>query len=203
MFNLREALSWSEAVAAYEAGQRQFTSFLRYPAHPFPGERTCKDCIKGCQLASIDHTNPLSLTARCLCGARLKCGLFEIGVRDKKPKKDRQFDDFTRSAIFKRDLCRCFMCGQGPEQEVEIEADHIVPHCMGGPTTLENGITLCRGCNQAKSGRFDTWFVTRALIHTHMTLEERANGQHADVYAVLRRVANFYIAWRKKVDAAG
>ena len=33
------------------------------------------------------------------------------------------------------------------------EADHIVPHSLGGKDTLENGTVLCRHCNQSKGNR--------------------------------------------------
>ena len=34
---------------------------------------------------------------------------------------------------------------------IHHEFDHIVPHCEGGPTTIENGRALCRNCHKSNN----------------------------------------------------
>jgi 5-methylcytosine-specific restriction endonuclease McrA len=51
--------------------------------------------------------------------------------------------------VFERDDFRCLKCGS----RRNLNADHIHPESKGGPTTLENLQTLCRGCNSRKGAR--------------------------------------------------
>jgi 5-methylcytosine-specific restriction endonuclease McrA len=53
-----------------------------------------------------------------------------------------------RKAVFERDAFRCRQCGD----HHDLCADHIIPECQGGPTTLDNLQTLCRPCNSRKAG---------------------------------------------------
>lgn len=65
----------------------------------------------------------------------------------------RELEDFTpaiKQAIFKRDGFKCVICGRGPKDGVEIQADHIKPKDLGGKATLENGQTLCAQHNFLK-----------------------------------------------------
>lgn len=54
-----------------------------------------------------------------------------------------------RWAVFARDNYTCQRCGSG----LRLEADHIKPYSLGGPTTFENLQTLCHDCNAAKGAR--------------------------------------------------
>jgi 5-methylcytosine-specific restriction protein A len=67
-----------------------------------------------------------------------------------------------RAAVIKRDrdqgITACPLCGQPLDyqnsgQPNSVEADHIIPHKYGGPTTLDNGRAICRHCNQSRGAR--------------------------------------------------
>jgi len=55
-----------------------------------------------------------------------------------------------RTAVLKRDGCRCVKCGASPSQDksVRLEVDHIKADARGGKATMENLQTLCWACNQ-------------------------------------------------------
>jgi hypothetical protein len=66
---------------------------------------------------------------------------------------NRSLEDFTpeqKKQIFERDGYRCVICGRGPTDGIEIQADHIKPKDKGGKATLENGQTLCAQHNFRK-----------------------------------------------------
>lgn len=44
---------------------------------------------------------------------------------------------------------RCLACGEQPDS---LSIGHIIPHCKGGPLTLENVQPLCMPCNR-RQGR--------------------------------------------------
>lgn len=76
-------------------------------------------------------------------------------------KDDRRaFSEAERIAIYRRDNGLCQMCLQEgkPEKECRVpwsqyDADHVVPHSKGGPTTVENAQVLCAHHNRTKSNR--------------------------------------------------
>jgi 5-methylcytosine-specific restriction endonuclease McrA len=49
----------------------------------------------------------------------------------------------VRAAVLERDRYRCTICGSGEG----LEAHHVIAAVDGGPTTLENLITLCETCH--------------------------------------------------------
>lgn len=66
---------------------------------------------------------------------------------------NRELEDFTiaqKAEIFKRDEYRCVICGKGPADGVEIQADHIKPKELGGKAEVINGQTLCAQHNFQK-----------------------------------------------------
>lgn len=66
---------------------------------------------------------------------------------------NRELEDFTTSQkaeIFKRDGYRCVICGKGPADGIEIQADHIKPKELGGKSEIINGQTLCAQHNFQK-----------------------------------------------------
>lgn len=79
---------------------------------------------------------------------------------------DRRFRKKVRPKLrrrcFRRDDWTCQTCGwQGPKNEAEriaaasadrrtLTLDHIIPQSDGGPTTIENLVTSCTACNNAK-----------------------------------------------------
>lgn len=55
-----------------------------------------------------------------------------------------------RYQVLQRDHGRCAMCGRSGK-DVLLHIDHIVPWDRGGPTELDNLVTLCWECNLGKS----------------------------------------------------
>ena len=69
----------------------------------------------------------------------------------------RGFSEAERIAIYRRDHGICQDCrAEGkPDREAmvpwtEYDADHVVPHSLGGRTTVENAQLLCRYHNRAR-----------------------------------------------------
>jgi hypothetical protein len=58
-----------------------------------------------------------------------------------------------RYEILKRDNGRCQLCGQGADNGVTLEVDHILPFSKGGGNGKENLRILCEGCNRGRSNR--------------------------------------------------
>ena len=61
----------------------------------------------------------------------------------------RGFSEEQRVAIYRRDGGRCRECGDAVPFE-SFEADHVLPHVHGGPTTTVNGRLTCLTCNRKK-----------------------------------------------------
>jgi hypothetical protein len=185
-----------EAKKAYESGQRQFYVYPKYPLKRQRAEtRMCDQCAEWCVLVHFDHRENGALVLKCQsCSARMEGGLYDVGIRARVASRDRLFSVQTREEIFKRDSVRCWRCGAVPESD-ELEADHIIPHALGGPTELLNGITLCKSCNCAKSAGYDEEFVTGALVYTHRKFMGITSGGTKATFSVLRSVATSLINW--------
>lgn len=74
--------------------------------------------------------------------------------------EQRVFTEAERIRIYRHDNGLCQMClAEGkPEQEArvpwrEYEADHVIPHSLGGQTDVENAQVLCRHHNRQKGAR--------------------------------------------------
>ena len=53
--------------------------------------------------------------------------------------------------IFQRDDFRCVYCGKSSvEDQVKLEAEHVVPRSLGGQDVAGNLVTSCRECNRSK-----------------------------------------------------
>lgn len=75
---------------------------------------------------------------------------FFMIVNDIEPlDQNREFTEFQRIAIFRRDNEICQECGKKVDWK-DFHADHVVPHSKGGKTTVENGQLLCSVCNLKK-----------------------------------------------------
>lgn len=93
-------------------------------------------------------------------GTNAKTGLqstMEVGsilVIDTKNYLVTDFDysPFDRQSLFKRDRNICAYCGQLFKAS-DLEVEHVVPQCQGGPLTWENTVSACSRCNRAKMGR--------------------------------------------------
>lgn len=57
----------------------------------------------------------------------------------------------TRIAVYERDGNKCSTCGTTEN----LSLDHIHPWSLGGPDTIDNLQTLCRGCNSKKGARVE------------------------------------------------
>lgn len=54
----------------------------------------------------------------------------------------------SKRGVLQRDWYRCAYCGRSA-----VTVDHVHPRCQGGPTTWENLVAACSGCNGRKKGR--------------------------------------------------
>jgi len=68
-----------------------------------------------------------------------------------KPYSKREIGNALRTQVFERDEYACKRCGS----RKSLCADHIVPECKGGATTLDNLQTLCRPCNLKKGWYYE------------------------------------------------
>lgn len=58
----------------------------------------------------------------------------------------------TREILFRRDRNMCAYCG-GVFNTRDLQAEHVVPHAMGGAWSFKNLVTACGACNQRKGCR--------------------------------------------------
>ncbi len=68
---------------------------------------------------------------------------------DRLPKQEVKF---TRHNIFERDKNTCQYCGRVFDRK-DLNLDHVIPRDRGGPTTWENIVCSCVGCNTRKANR--------------------------------------------------
>jgi hypothetical protein len=86
---------------------------------------------------------------------------------DPKYVQEVELFDFApevKEEIFKRDNYRCVVCGRGREDGVEICADHKTPKDKHGPSTVDNGQTLCAEHNLLKKNYSQTELGKRFVI---------------------------------------
>jgi len=93
-------------------------------------------------------------------------------------------EDFTekqKQEIFERDNHRCVICGLGPNDGVEIHADHIIPKDLGGKATLSNGQTLCAKHNFRKKNYQQTESGKKMFIRLY-ELAEESNDEETKIF---------------------
>ena len=64
----------------------------------------------------------------------------------------RNYTNFSRKAVIKRDKSRCQYC-QVLLSAAQITIDHVLPKSQGGITSFLNCVVCCKDCNSKKSSR--------------------------------------------------
>lgn len=124
---------------------------------------------------------------------------------DPRLHRRRDLEDFPpalKHAIFERDGYRCVLCGRGPNEGVELHADHIKPKDLGGKATLANGQTLCSQHNFLKKNFRQTETGKRLFIRL-FELAKTENNEPlrrfaSEVSQVFERNnVNGHIVWKR------
>jgi hypothetical protein len=123
--------SWIKAIHAFCEDRNSDSALLAPPEQPSSGAVSCEPEGKKSEIAV-----PEAILAPL------------IVVR----KTGRSVPDRLRWRVFERDNFTCKACGRDRVNDnVKLEADHIVAWTKGGETVLDNLQTLCRKCNSGKS----------------------------------------------------
>ena len=78
-------------------------------------------------------------------------------------------NSIIRFKVLERDGFKCCYCGRNPiEDNIKLEADHIIPKSKGGKYTMDNLITACNECNNIKKAQI----FSKALVSE---IKERIN----------------------------
>jgi 5-methylcytosine-specific restriction endonuclease McrA len=73
-------------------------------------------------------------------------------------KTQRQIDQQTSWAVYRRDNYSCRYCGA---DDVPLTVDHLVTWEKGGPSTLENLVSSCKKCNRTRGNmEYADWLET-------------------------------------------
>lgn len=92
---------------------------------------------------------------------------FNAKLQPKDSKRD--FDDWQRLAIYRRDKGICKICGrETPFGEGTV--DHITPHSKGGLTIVDNGQWSCIPCNLKKRDSTESEVVPFGSVKEIQTL---------------------------------
>jgi len=86
--------------------------------------------------------------------------LIDNNIEIKEKDTNRAFTEFQRITIYRKGKGLCQQCVREgkPEKEARVswsnyQADHVIPHSLGGQTVLDNGELLCSYHNQSKGAR--------------------------------------------------
>jgi hypothetical protein len=80
---------------------------------------------------------------------RIVVGMPEVESTHPPPYRKAEIPAALRTQVFERDGYRCRHCGT----DEDLQADHIHPEVLGGPTELANLQTLCGPCNLRKGAK--------------------------------------------------
>jgi len=85
----------------------------------------------------------------------LPVGVYVLEADRQSPVHDRRIPDEVRSEVLKRDGYGCRKCGWSHDlwnasDPRHLEPHHIKPHAEGGENSIENLITLCTVCHDAR-----------------------------------------------------
>ena len=109
---------------------------------------------------------------------------------DRLPRQDVKFN---RRNIFARDSNRCQYCGKRFGTS-ELSLDHVIPRSQSGPTTWDNIVTCCIGCNVKKGGRTPD--------QAHMPLVRKPVKPRRSPSVNLRLGDARYASWKQFLDEA-
>lgn len=76
-----------------------------------------------------------------------------IVLKEYKKRKPKRIITPKLKAILVRDMYTCQYCGV-KLSNTSGTRDHVIPESKGGPTTWENLVACCKGCQQKKSNHF-------------------------------------------------
>ena len=93
--------------------------------------------------------------------------------RQKQQKKQsrRTYTQKERSIIYKKDNCKCYLCGKELLYS-EMTLDHVIPLAKGGKDGLENLRCCCTNCNRWKADSYSNDFEGKiSNIYMHQMNE--------------------------------
>lgn len=81
----------------------------------------------------------------------LKCGYLELDPKRYFTQADREdlYKIYDSKGKVENEKIRCPKCGKLSNYK-EMHIDHVIPHKLGGLTTLENAQFMCKNCNPSK-----------------------------------------------------
>jgi hypothetical protein len=93
-------------------------------------------------------------------------GYVRLASLEKKAARGdrRAISEKLRYEVLNRDGFRCKACGQGIDDGVKLQIDHIVPVDWGGENDISNLETLCEKCNRGKKAWINTT-TTQSMKH--------------------------------------
>ncbi len=94
------------------------------------------------------------------------------------------------------------MCGLGKENGIELHADHIKPHNLGGVATIENGQTLYAQHNLIKKSLKQTETGKKMFIRLYELTKKEGNKKLKDFCTDILQTyeshdINGHIEWKK------
>jgi len=122
--------------------RRAFVLLYQGFAHAVDAQYRTFDFAGWAELAAAEHEETVGLVDRVIRVPRV----ILLVVYDRLPKKEVKF---TRHNIFERDKNTCQYCGQVFDRS-DLNLDHVTPRDRGGPTSWENIVCSCVGCNTRK-----------------------------------------------------